>query len=45
MIRSTKIRWLTYKEDAEHWDSWDKKKEYLKKIAEVEKEKQIKLEH
>ena len=29
MIRSTKIRWLTYKEDMEHLQSWDKKEEYL----------------
>ena len=30
-IRSTKIRWLTYKEDMDYWDVWDKKKEYLNK--------------
>ena len=27
MIRATKIRWLTYKEDLEHCELWDKKKE------------------
>ena len=25
MIRSTKVRWLTYEEDMEHCESWDKK--------------------
>ena len=29
MIRSTKVRWLTYKEDMEYWQLWDKKEEYL----------------
>jgi len=29
MIRSTKIRWLTYNEDMEYWELWDKKEEYL----------------
>ena len=29
MIRSTKIRWLTCKEDVEHWKLWDKKQEHL----------------
>ena len=29
MIRSTNIRWLTYKEDMEYWELWDKKEEYL----------------
>ena len=45
VIRSTKIRCLTFKEATEHWELWDKKEECLKKIAEVEKEKRIKLEH
>ena len=25
MIRSKKIRWLTYNEDMKYWDLWDKK--------------------
>ena len=29
MIRSTKIRWLTCKEDMELWELWDKKEECL----------------
>ena len=29
MIRSTKSRWLTCKEDIEHWELWDEGEEYL----------------
>ena len=29
MSRSTKIRWLTWREDMEHWELWDKEEEYL----------------
>ena len=29
MIRSTKIIWLTHKEDIEYWNVWVKKEEYL----------------
>ena len=29
MIRSTKIRWLTYGQDMEQWELWDKKEQYL----------------
>ena len=31
MIRSTKFRWLTCREDMKHWELWDKKEEHLKK--------------
>ena len=48
MIRSTKVRWLTYEEDMEHWESWDKKKEYLNRTSrsrEREADKIRALEH
>ena len=48
MIRSTKIRWLTYKEDAEYWNAWDKKEEYLNRNTrrrEAEADKITALRH
>ena len=29
MIRSTKVRWLTYKEDMNYWQLWDEKEEFM----------------
>ena len=29
MIRSTKVRWLTYKEDMEFWELWDEREEIM----------------
>ena len=43
MIRSTKIRWLTYNEDVEHWESWDEKKEYLNENSRSRKRKADKI--
>ena len=33
MIRSTKIRWSTYREDMENWEFWDKKEECLNRSS------------
>ena len=29
MIRSTKVRWLTCKEDVKYWELWDEKEEFI----------------
>ena len=31
MIRSSNVRWLTYREDAKYWEVWDKKEEFMKR--------------
>ena len=31
MIRSSLVRWTTFKEDMKYWETWDKKEEFLRK--------------
>ena len=33
MIRSTNVGWLTYIEDMEYWELWDKKEECLNETS------------
>ena len=42
VIRSTKIRWLTYKEDMEHWHLWDEKEECLNRNSRSREADEIK---
>ena len=43
MIRSTKVRWLTYEDDINYCELWDKKEEYLNRNSRSTEKKADKI--